>query len=356
MKDKNHVITRTNRAECGAVCQNDRLSAGHIWQTRSHVYGEVKCQTETQSDVVIPNKLGNSNTCQGLLRHFVHKNTNNNEISPHNDMINKTVKNLFPISLSLNKKADSSLPLRMTAFTLAETLITLGIIGIVTAMTIPTLMTKIQSTKLKSEYKEAYATIAQAVKMYNSDDDRISFQENGYKSFMKYFTGATDCGNTAQVTDDSEYCFVRQSNVDGSAGTVTNKDSQYKNYSKKSLFITTHYLDDGQFYLQKNNMLIAFNDNHSDSPNPYISVDINGKKNKPNAWGHDVFTFELVPNEKEGGYELLPQGAIGTTLEQARNILCNKNSENTNNGVTCSYLLRTTQPILTIYLNKKKNI
>ena len=58
MKNKKHVITRTNRAECGAVCQNDRLSAGHIWQTRSHVYGEVKCQAEVQSDVVIPNKLG----------------------------------------------------------------------------------------------------------------------------------------------------------------------------------------------------------------------------------------------------------------------------------------------------------
>ena len=84
-------------------------------------------------------------------------------------------------------------------------------------------------------------------------------------------------------------------------------------------------------------MLIAFDNNPYDSPNPYISVDINGKKNKPNAWGHDVFTFELVPNEKEGGYELLPQGAIGTTLEQARNRLCNKNERNTNNGVTCSY-------------------
>ena len=228
---------------------------------------------------------------------------------------------------------------KKSAFTLAEVLITLGIIGVVAAMTIPTLMTKIQSAKLKSEYKEAYATIAQAVKMYNSDDDRISLQGkgNGYRSFMKYFTGATDCGNTTQVADDSEYCFVRQSNVDGSAGTITNKDYQYKNYSKKSLFISTYYLDDGQFYLQKNNMLIAFNINTVDSPNPFISVDINGKKNKPNAWGHDVFTFELVQNEKEGGYELLPQGAIGTTLEKARNILCDKNSKDTRNGVTCSY-------------------
>ena len=39
-------------------------------------------------------ELGNSETCQGLLRRFVHKITNNNEISPHNDM-NNIVTNLF---------------------------------------------------------------------------------------------------------------------------------------------------------------------------------------------------------------------------------------------------------------------
>ena len=90
---QSHVITRkTNRAECGAVCQSDRLSAGHIWQTRSHVYGEVKCQTETQSDVVIPNKFDNGETCNGLLRRFVRKITNDNENSPHNDMNNKILK------------------------------------------------------------------------------------------------------------------------------------------------------------------------------------------------------------------------------------------------------------------------
>ena len=105
MKNKNHVITRkTNRAECGAVYQNDRLSAGHIWQTRSHVYSEVKCQAEARSDVVIPNKLGNGETCQGLRHWRLLSNLKNNFSKPvRNDMNNKTVTNLlpyFPISLS----------------------------------------------------------------------------------------------------------------------------------------------------------------------------------------------------------------------------------------------------------------
>ena len=42
------------------------------------------------------NELGNGETCQGLLRRFVHKIINNNKISPHNDMNNNIVTNLFP--------------------------------------------------------------------------------------------------------------------------------------------------------------------------------------------------------------------------------------------------------------------
>ena len=63
MENKNHVITRNNI--------------------------EQEIEKSVQSDVVIPNKLGNGETCLGLLRRFVHKITNNNEISPHNDMNNK---------------------------------------------------------------------------------------------------------------------------------------------------------------------------------------------------------------------------------------------------------------------------
>ena len=75
MKNKSHVITRNNIEQEG--------------------------QQTVRSDVVIPNKLGNGETCQGLLRRFVHKISNNNEISPHNDMVNKTVKTLVPQCLSI---------------------------------------------------------------------------------------------------------------------------------------------------------------------------------------------------------------------------------------------------------------
>ena len=81
-----------------------------------------------------------------------------------NDVINKTVKNLFPyfpISLSLKKKV---------AFTLAETLITLGIIGIVAAMTIPTLMSKYQEKTYKTQYRKIYSELNQAIKSLEGDE------------------------------------------------------------------------------------------------------------------------------------------------------------------------------------------
>ena len=46
-----------------------------------------------------PPELDNGEVCRGLLRRFVHKITNNNEISPHNDMIIKPQRTYFLIPL-----------------------------------------------------------------------------------------------------------------------------------------------------------------------------------------------------------------------------------------------------------------
>ena len=49
-------------------------------------------------------------------------------------------------------------------FTLAEVLITLGIIGVVAAITIPSLISKIGKRQLESQIKASYATIAQTMR------------------------------------------------------------------------------------------------------------------------------------------------------------------------------------------------
>ena len=52
---------------------------------------------------------------------------------------------------------------KRVGFTLAEVLITLGIIGVVAAMTMPTLMNSTQGAQYKTAYKKALSAISQAV-------------------------------------------------------------------------------------------------------------------------------------------------------------------------------------------------
>lgn len=59
---------------------------------------------------------------------------------------------------------------KKAAFTLAEVLITLGVIGVVAAMTIPTLISKIQKQQIESQIRENYSSIAQVMKMAENDD------------------------------------------------------------------------------------------------------------------------------------------------------------------------------------------
>ena len=55
-------------------------------------------------------------------------------------------------------------------FTLAEVLITLGIIGVVAAMTIPTLMVNYKAHQLHSQFLKSYSTIQQVFRRMEGDE------------------------------------------------------------------------------------------------------------------------------------------------------------------------------------------
>jgi len=56
------------------------------------------------------------------------------------------------------------------AFTLAEILITLGIIGVVAAMTIPALMNQANDVELKNKFKKEYSVFSQAILQIQTDN------------------------------------------------------------------------------------------------------------------------------------------------------------------------------------------
>ena len=71
---------------------------------------------------------------------------------------------------------------RKKAFTLAEVLITLGIIGIVAAMTIPTLMSVFAKRRTETQLKAFYSKINQTIKMSIAEngDPEGWIDEKGY--------------------------------------------------------------------------------------------------------------------------------------------------------------------------------
>lgn len=64
-------------------------------------------------------------------------------------------------------------------FTLAEVLVTLGIIGVVSAMTIPTLMQNHQKKTYVTQLHKVYNELQQAFLQYRNDKNAVSLSEAG---------------------------------------------------------------------------------------------------------------------------------------------------------------------------------
>ncbi|MBP3925229.1 type II secretion system protein [bacterium] len=75
---------------------------------------------------------------------------------------------------------------RRNAFTLAEVLITLGIIGVVAAMTMPTLMNQTNGAQYRTAYKKALSAISQAVTL------NVALDEWNFADATATSTGADD--------------------------------------------------------------------------------------------------------------------------------------------------------------------
>ena len=74
-------------------------------------------------------------------------------------------------------------------FTLAEVLITLGIIGVVAAMTIPTLMTAYQKKQIVTRLKRAYSIVQQSIRLSEDENGEVeswNTKLNGEQFFKTY--------------------------------------------------------------------------------------------------------------------------------------------------------------------------
>lgn len=167
---------------------------------------------------------------------------------------------------------------KIHGFTLAETLITLGIIGVVAALTLPILIQNVQQKILISRWKKAYADLNQAFVFVKSQDE-----------FEKYY----NC---------SEYqCYQNIANLimDKYISKTENRDfyaGDYKKYKYKTIL--------GDDFIIRPTFHAAYNVNnmtffiwnflpHSIT----IYVDVNRVENPPNVLGKDLFAVVITNDE-----------------------------------------------------------
>lgn len=178
-------------------------------------------------------------------------------------------------------------------FTLAEVLITLGVIAVVAALTLPTLIKNYKAIVLKNQFKEQHSRLAQALRrMADEEEIVISPSELGgnfSKYVAKYFNVSLDCGN---INIGTTGCI--RLNEEGGI-------DEYKTYTGGT--ISFAYLDDGTLVLNDGTTLFFEQGAQSRGMGYYlIGIDINGYKNKPNRLGHDLFVFKVEDNGELKAY------------------------------------------------------
>ena len=190
------------------------------------------------------------------------------------------------------------------AFTLAEVLITLGIIGVVAAMTMPSLITAKQEKATISTIKKNYSIFANALLMAQNDNgelytwgitkdaDGLNLVSSNLKPYLKIIE---DCG----VGEKSDCAPGVNGKFKDLAGNKRNESFSSDDYY-------TFRLNDGTAVA----LLIADACNNLDTNCVEFYIDTNGKK-YPNTLGKDIFYFAGY-----GSGKLIPAG-LGHSSSEA---------------------------------------
>ena len=203
---------------------------------------------------------------------------------------------------------------RKNAFTLAEVLITIGIIGVVAAMTMPVLLTKYKDNEHAVRCKRTYSLITQAISKYQADSgtvgdvtglfDVTKTSAEVLNNFAKYFEVVKICndysGGCAKYRYNATYAYpLYNADNDAIGNNMTVplmilKDGSIIRISQKS---SCHRIESGNDYNPDGTVKVD-----SDG-NPIIfewesfycatlTYDTNGIA-KPNQFGADMFTLRI---------------------------------------------------------------
>lgn len=234
---------------------------------------------------------------------------------------------------------------KYSAFTLAEVLITLGIIGVVAAMTIPTLVNNYKEKELITKTKKTYTSIAQALELaqayYETPGDNVSLfssdknSEQITKELAKYFNGAKFCQAGADTKGCKDlnykikYASILESNGSNNAAItsmtgyprivlnygavigVSTRQSNCADYTTSGTIMNS----DGSIKRNPDGTIASWTQTRNNCG--VLVFDVNGSQ-RPNQFGRDAFEVNVFRDRIGAGY----WGAMGTST--LTNILTNK--------------------------------
>lgn len=176
------------------------------------------------------------------------------------------------------------------AFTLAEVLLTLGIIGIVAALTIPVLLNSYQKNVTIEKFKKTYATVSNALKLsevdngfmlgwdvYGGNIDLAATQYFADKFLYPYLKTSRTCSN------GSVDCWIDPVSLSGISASASAGPSNQKSNALSAVLL------DGTSILfwvpsaSNNSIQLWFN--------------IDGVKSKNNVIGKNIFTVRITPTD-----------------------------------------------------------
>jgi prepilin-type N-terminal cleavage/methylation domain-containing protein len=169
---------------------------------------------------------------------------------------------------------------KKAAFTLAEVLIAIGIIGVVAAMTIPNLVTNYQKQQTATRLKDTYAILTNAIRLAEKDYDSISGWELNQADVM---------------TDVKKYLLPYMKATTRTANEIR---YQYKHLSGAYPYDLAIFNSSGTItvitLLNGVELITAPFDFNGTNALRFI-IDINGYNNGPNKFGRDAFYIYIVP-------------------------------------------------------------
>lgn len=184
-------------------------------------------------------------------------------------------------------------------FTLAEVLITLGIIGIIAEITIPTLMQNVQDAQFYSATRKIAAVFTQATVQMVSDNAGQIWDNSS-------LVGSTLSKNMA----DAYAPYFKTLNEAACNQIQTNGIADYKTPSSRtapSSIFTCLLLKDGSFMrmISRSQCGISLSTGLGYDCGDIV-VDVNGN-NPPNMIGRDVQRFVVIKTSS-GNYRVAPSG------------------------------------------------